>query len=114
MSEHTTSVLQINQKEFENTVLGADQPVVVDFWAPWCSPCRMIAPILEKLAGEYGERIQVIKINTDENQELAMQHNVRGIPTLLFFRDGQEVGRVVGMAPESQIKQRIEIALMLQ
>ena len=114
MSDETTYITHINETDFEDLVLKADRPVVVDFWAPWCTPCRMIAPILEKVAIEYGEQIQVVKVNTDENKPLAFQYNIRGIPTLLFFRDGQEVGRIVGLAPEGQIKQRVEIALMLQ
>lgn len=114
MSEETAHINHINETDFKDLVLEADRPVVVDFWAPWCTPCHMIAPILEKVATEYGERIQVVKVNTDENRDLAIQYNVRGIPTLLFFREGQEVGRIVGLVPEGQIRQRVEIALMLQ
>lgn len=113
MSKETSPVVHMSADEFEKLLLEADRPVVVDFWAPWCGPCRMIAPTLDKLAEEYGEKITIAKINTDENQALAEKFGVRGIPTLLFFRKRREVGRIVGMAPEGQIRQKIEIVSML-
>ncbi len=99
--------VHVTDDEFEKVVLGSEVPVVVDFWAPWCMPCRMLAPTLEKIAAEYGERVLVAKINTDENSRWATHYGVRGIPTLLFFWQGHEAGRVVGVVPGAAIKQQL-------
>jgi len=91
----------VTDAEFEQTVLQSDKPVVVDFWAPWCGPCRAIAPILDKLAGEYEGRLTIAKVNTDEQIRWAGQFGIQGIPTLIVFKNGQEVERLVGSRPES-------------
>ncbi|HEY4688030.1 MAG TPA: thioredoxin [Anaerolineae bacterium] len=103
--------IHVSDAAFEQAVLQSTIPVLVDFWAPWCGPCRMVAPTLEKLAGEYAGKILVAKVNTDDNAEYAMKYGVQGIPTLLFVRDGQVVDRIVGAAPYPMIKQRIEAVL---
>jgi thioredoxin 1 len=100
--------IHVTDDEFEESVLGSPVPVLVDFWAPWCMPCRMIAPTLVKIAAEYGERVKVVKVNTDENPRWAMHYGVRGIPTLLFVWQGHEAGRVVGVVPEATIKTQLE------
>ncbi|MGE5141342.1 MAG: thioredoxin [Rudaea sp.] len=83
-------------------------PVVVDLWAPWCGPCRMVAPVLEKLASEYAGRLRVAKLNVDENPMTAQMYQVTGIPTLLFFKNGQMVNRVVGALPERQLRSAVD------
>jgi len=103
--------IHVTDNAFEKAVLQAKVPVVVDFWAPWCGPCRMIAPALEQLAQEYGEKILVAKVNTDDNFEYMQQYGVRGIPTLLFMKDGQEFDRIVGAAPLPMIKQKVDVLL---
>ncbi len=100
--------LHINDAQFETAVLKSSTPVVVDFWAPWCGPCKMIAPVLEKLAGEYSDSVVVAKVNTDENPQWAMRYGVQGIPTLLFIKDGLVKDTIVGVAPASLIKSKVE------
>ena len=100
--------IHVNDNEFENTVLKSSTPVVVDFWAPWCQPCRMIAPVLENLAGEYANKVSIAKVNTDENQQWANTYGVQGIPTLLFIKDGQVQDTIVGVAPISLIKSKMD------
>ena len=100
--------IHVSDSEFEELVLNAEAPALVDFWAPWCMPCRMIAPTLEKLAAEYDGRALIAKVNTDENQQWAAHYGVQGIPTLLFIKDGQVVDRVVGVTPAGQLGQKLE------
>lgn len=105
MSEN---ILNITDKEFENVVKNSKVPVLVDFWAEWCGPCRMIAPTLEQLADEYDSKVQIVKINIDENQATPAQFNVRGIPTLIMFKGGNQVETRVGAASRSELAELIE------
>ena len=91
--------LQITDASFDEVVLKSDKPVLVDFWATWCGPCRMLGPVIEELATEYGGRVVVGKVDVDNNQEFAAKYGVRNIPTVLVFKDGEVVGRQVGVAP---------------
>lgn len=100
--------IHVTDVEFENKVLHSTTPVVVDFWAPWCGPCRMIAPALEELAADYGEKVVIAKVNTDENTQWASKYGVQGIPTLLFIKDGEVADRMVGAAPKPMIQQKID------
>lgn len=100
--------IHVTDQEFEDRVLGSELPVLVDFWAPWCMPCRMLSPILEKLAPEFDGKAMIAKVNTDENPEWAIKYGVQGIPTMLFVKDGQVVDRLVGVAPVGKIKQQLE------
>ncbi len=95
----------VTDADFEEKVLQADKPVVVDFWAPWCAPCRAIAPILDKLATEYEGRLTIAKVNTDEEIRHASNLGIQGIPTLIIFKNGQEVGRLVGSRSEAQYRE---------
>ncbi len=107
-------VLVVDKKNFDEEVLRSDIPVMVDFWAVWCVPCRMIAPIVERLAQRYAGKLKVAKLDVDENQELAIRYQVMSIPTLLFFRNGQVVDRIIGAVGEQAIIQKIEALLNQQ
>jgi thioredoxin 1 len=96
--------IHVTDTSFEKTVLASTLPTIVDFWAPWCGPCRMVAPILDKLAKEYAGKLLVAKVNTDENSEWAMKYGVQGIPTMLFVADGKLVHRQVGALPEPSLR----------
>lgn len=102
------NVVDIGVDNFTSEVLQAEKPVLVDFWAPWCGPCKMVGPIVEILAEENADKISVGKLNVDENQALAGQFGVRGIPTLIFFKGGQEVKRVVGAQSKAQLQKAID------
>ncbi|HEY5337153.1 MAG TPA: thioredoxin [Rhizomicrobium sp.] len=100
--------LKVSDASFQNDVLNSKKPVVVDFWAEWCGPCRMIAPALEELSNELGEKVTVVKINIDENPGVPQKYGVRGVPTLMIFNQGQVAATKVGALPKSKIKEWIE------
>lgn len=96
---------------FQGDVLDNETPVLVDFWAPWCGPCRMVAPIVEELSEEYDGRVKFVKLNTDENPKVAGKYGIRSIPTLLVFKGGEPVSQIVGFRPKSDLAKRLEEAL---
>lgn len=103
-----TQPITVTDAEFETQVLENELPVVVDFWAPWCGPCKMVAPILDKLAVEYDGKVVIAKVNTDDEQQYAMQFGVQGIPTMMFFKGGKLVHRQVGALPEPMLRDLFE------
>lgn len=100
--------VHVSDAAFEKTVLKSLLPVIVDFWAPWCGPCKMIAPILDKIAKDYAGKLFVAKVNTDESSEYATQYGVQGIPTILFIARGKIVHRTVGALPEKMIREAVD------
>ena len=103
--------IHVSDETFEKAVLQSPIPVIVDFWAPWCGPCQIVAPVLEQIAQEYADKVIVAKVNTDDCPQWATHYGVRGIPTILFVAHGQVVDRMVGAAPLPVIKQRLESML---
>jgi thioredoxin 1 len=93
---------------WENEVLKTQGLVMIDFWAAWCGPCRMISPTVEELAKEYGDKLKVMKLNTDENSEIASRYKIMGIPTIMFFKDGVKLDQIVGVVPKQQLKGKID------
>jgi len=106
------NVQEVNELEFVTAVLEADRPVVVDFYAPWCGPCRMLAPVLERLADEWSDRVGFVKVNVDETPELAMRYQISGVPTLVMFADGRPVDRLVGLVPPRALEQWLAQGLL--
>jgi len=94
---------KVDKGSFSGTVLETNTPVLVDFWAEWCGPCKALTPVLEEIAGEFGEKVSVVKVNVDENGELAQQYGIRGIPTLIFFKNGEVKNTLVGNQPKAEI-----------
>lgn len=101
----------VTEKTFDADVLKAGTPVLVDFWATWCGPCKMIAPIVEEIAGEYEGKLRVMKLDVDENSGIAVRYSIMSIPTLGIFRSGELVERIVGYMPKEALKKRIDAAL---
>ena len=106
-----TAPVTITESNFETEVLQSTSPVLLDFWAPWCGPCKVVAPAVEELATEYAGRLKVGKLNVDENQRLAINYGITGIPALLFFDKGQRVDTVVGAVPKSVLKKHVDDVL---
>lgn len=102
---------EVSDKNFETDVLQATTPVVVDFWAVWCGPCRMIAPVVEELAQQYKGQVEFVKLNVDENPETSMKYGIRSIPTLLVFKNGKPVDQVVGAVPKRELQKHVDAAL---
>ncbi len=100
--------LEFNDSNFDELVMSSDKPVLVDFWAEWCGPCRMVGPIVEELAGEYDGKAVIGKVNVDENQEVAAKFGIRNIPTLLVFKNGEIVDKQVGVASKNALAQKLE------
>lgn len=107
MSE-STLVQTVSDDAFKTDVLGSDVPVLVDFWAPWCGPCRMVAPVVDEVAAKYEGRVKVLKLNVDDNPNSASEYGVRSIPTLLIFKDGSVADTVVGAVPASTLSSTLE------
>lgn len=101
----------VNDSDFDQMVLQSKTPVLVDFWAEWCGPCRMVAPVVEELAGEYEGKITVAKLNVDENPKIASQYGIMSIPTLLIFKDGAPVSNIVGFRPKVELQRNIDAVL---
>jgi thioredoxin 1 len=106
-----SSLLHVNDKDFATEVLNSELPVLVDFWATWCGPCRSIGPVVEELAKEFTGRLKVTKLNVDENPATPSQYGVRGIPTLILFKGGKIFDQIVGAVPKTRLKTMIEKAL---
>ena len=104
-------ILQLDDSLFDSEVLKSDIPVLVDFWAPWCGPCRILAPVVEEISSSYSGRIKVGKLNVDENHETTMKYRIRSIPTIIIFKNGQVFEQVIGAVPKTEIERLINKAL---
>ena len=104
-------LIHLNENNFDEEILKSEKPALVDFWAPWCGPCRMVAPIVEELAQEYEGQLAVFKVNTDDNFQTAARYGIHSIPTLLIFKDGKLAEQVVGFRPKAELRRRLEQVL---
>ncbi len=103
--------IEVNDSNFDQMVLQAKTPVLVDLWAPWCAPCRMVAPVVEELASEYEGRVSFAKLNVDQNPRTASRYGIMSIPTLLIFKDGKPLSNIVGFRPKAELKRSLDAAL---
>lgn len=103
-----SAAVAVTDANFKAEVLDSEVPVLVDFWAPWCGPCRMVAPVVDEIAAQYGEKIKVVKVNTDENSAIATEYGIRSIPTLMIFKGGQKVDMVVGAVPQTTLSDTLQ------
>ena len=107
------NTIEVTDADFQNVVLESDVPVLVDFWAPWCGPCKMAAPVLEKIAGEYEGQLKVCKVNVDDERQIATQYGIMSIPTMFLFNNGQPTDQITGVTPsfEADLKKKIDAQL---
>ncbi len=104
------AISEVSDASFQAEVIDSATPVLVDFWAPWCGPCKQVAPVLEQIAGEQGEALKIVKVNVDDNQQTAAQYNVMSIPTLLLFKGGQVTKQVTGAFPKAVLERELELS----
>jgi len=109
--EMSEGIIEATAATWENEVINSSGLILVDFWAVWCGPCRIIAPTVEELAKEYSGKVKVMKLNTDENPDIASRYKIMGIPTIMFFKDGQKIDQIVGAVPKPQLKAKIDSLL---
>lgn len=102
------SIVELNDSSFDTEVINSEKPVLVDFWAPWCGPCRALAPVIEEISTDFVDKLKVGKINVDENPEISMKFGIRSIPTLMVFKDGEVLEQIIGAVPKSEIERAIE------
>jgi thioredoxin 1 len=103
-----STITKITDSTFEQEVLHSNLPVLVDFWAPWCAPCRIVAPVVDEIAEQYDGKVKVVKLDTDENPQIAVEYGIRSIPTLMIFKEGQKVDMVVGAVPKATLTNALE------
>jgi thioredoxin 1 len=106
-------LLEVTDATFESEVLQAEQPTLVDFWAAWCGPCKMVAPVVEEIAEEYGDQLKVAKMDVDDNRDTPSTYGIQGIPTLILFKDGEETARIVGFRPKAGMMDELKPHLSL-
>ncbi len=111
MTKELEGIVQLNAMNWNDIVLNSDMPVLVDFWAEWCGPCRIVGPIVEQLAQSLEGKIRVFKLNVDQNQEIAMKYNVQSIPSLVLFKNGKEIARTIGLSPKEKYEKFVNNAL---
>ncbi|HYY67512.1 MAG TPA: thioredoxin [Nitrososphaeraceae archaeon] len=108
MGNETKNIIHVAADTWDNNVLRSEKPVLVDFWAEWCGPCRMVGPALEQLSETMNGKVKIVKLNVDENQEIAMKYGIKSIPSLVLFKEGHEIGRTVGAASKETYQRFIE------
>ena len=105
------SIIELSDAEFETEVINSDKPVLIDFWAPWCGPCRMVSPLVEEIADEFSGRVKVAKLNVDDNPQTTMKFGIRSIPTIMLFKDGEVLDQIIGAVPKSELENLVNKAL---
>ena len=102
------AIVELNDSSFDTEVINSDKPVLVDFWAPWCGPCKALAPVIDEISTDFADKVKVGKVNVDDNPEISMKFGIRSIPTLIVFKDGEVLEQIIGAVPKSEIEKALE------